>query len=129
MDSPYQNPYNEYRIEGQVLDSETGKPVCGVAVTLLEAMAGYGGANEMGSKIDSLEVAQDGTFYLAGRSYYGFYGYKFLRVTDLDKEFQGNYKTEVFEIELEFEKAPPANSTYSQGTYANRNVVLEINPL
>ncbi|MGM9735757.1 MAG: radical SAM-associated putative lipoprotein [Candidatus Cryptobacteroides sp.] len=119
-------PYSEYEILGKVVDATTGDPVTGVAVTLLEAMSGVGGNVEVGSKIDSIEVSQDGTFDLSGRSYRGVNELKFIRVTDLDQTMEGDYGSTVFQVSLTFDAEPPANAHQSEGSFANRDVLLTL---
>ena len=120
-------PYSEYEILGTVVDSVTGEPVSGVSVTLFEAAMSEDGKNmEVGSKIDSLEVSLDGTFDLSGRSYRGLNGFKFIRVTDLDLTMDGSYASEMFEVKLQFDAEPPANAHMSEGSFANRDVLLKV---
>lgn len=120
-------PYSEYEILGTVVDSVTGEPVSGVSVTLFEAAMSEDGKNmEVGSKIDSLEVSLDGTFDLSGRSYRGLNDFKFIRVTDLDLTMDGSYAPEMFEVKLQFDAEPPANAHMSEGSFANRDVLLKV---
>lgn len=114
----YGTPVMEFRMKGKVVDSMTGEPVKGVAVTNADP-------EQMWESADTVFTSADGSFDVHG---YDFPSEKrLLKFTDVDGEENGMYFTD--DVELSLVKKETGDGRWFSGVYIAEDVLVRLEPV
>lgn len=113
----YGSPVMEFRITGKVVDSMTGEPVKGIAVTNADPEL-------MWESADTAFTSADGSFDVRG---YDFPSEKrLLKFTDVDGEENGRYFTD--DVEVSLVKTETGDGHWFSGVYIAEDVLVRLEP-
>ena len=113
----YGSPVMEFRMTGKVVDSMTGEPVKGIAVTNADPEL-------MWESADTAFTSADGSFDVRG---YDFPSEKrLLKFTDVDGEENGRYFTD--DVEVSLVKTETGDGHWFSGVYIAEDVLVRLEP-